>query len=157
MSGCNLRLAVSTAMLAATVAAHSAPTLKALHDKTITPASDALFGAESTAPATTEQWQQLAQRARALAKASTQLKANLPHHSAKLWIKLAAALCAEATNAAHAANRRDLGALSEANGKVVAACEACHDVFRDGGHGMTSDLATQALPSPETPSSARYR
>jgi len=136
--------AISFAMLIAATAAAQQKTaanavVRDLHVRIITPSSDALFTAESKAPGKDSEWLQLETSAKALADAATALS-SLPQATVA-WITFATTLRAEATTAARAAKARNVAALIDANGRIVASCEACHDDYRDAGHGMTSDKA----------------
>jgi hypothetical protein len=118
--------------------ANTAPVSKvlALHSAVISPASDALFRAESTPPSTADAWAQLQGRALDLAQAAKRLESKDLAKDQKQWVGFAEALQAEAQRAARAAEGRDQDALVTANGNIVSVCEDCHDRYRDAGHGM---------------------
>jgi cytochrome c556 len=106
--------------------------VKALH-ALITPASDALFQAESQPPATSAEWAGIAARAADLVRAAKGLE------SAKgqvQWLQFARAFGGAAEQAARAAKALDQEALVSANSDIVSACEDCHTVYRDGGRSM---------------------
>ena len=118
----------------------SAPAaVRDIHTRTITPSSDALFAAESEPPATDEAWTRLQASASALEKSGDALQSLAQAKREKRWRDFATSLRNEASGAARAAKARSIDGLVEANGRIVAVCEACHDEYRDGGHGMTSD------------------
>jgi hypothetical protein len=110
-----------------------------IHRTTITPASDALFKAESSRPKSEKQWNELERSATALAKSATLLMSKDLAKNRKNWNMFAGALRNEANSAMHAAKLKDFNELTAANGRIVAICESCHDDYRDKGHGMTSD------------------
>jgi cytochrome c556 len=108
----------------------------ALHAQVITPASDALFQAESTLPATRDEWQKLAARAGELVRAATVLESIPSAKDQREWLQFARALRAGAEQAARAATAADQDALVNANGQIVSACEDCHAQYRDAGRSM---------------------
>src|SRR5215831_15467732 len=110
-----------------------------IHRTTITPASDALFKAESSPPKSEQSWNALERNATILAKSASALAAKDVAKDQKEWQLFARALRTEANSAAIAARQKDLDELIAANGRVVAICESCHNDYRDHGHGMTSD------------------
>jgi hypothetical protein len=107
-----------------------------LHAQVITPASDALFQAESSSPATREEWQRLAVRAGDLVRAATVLESMPSAKDQREWLQFAGALRAGAEQAARASTAADQDALVTANGQIVSACEDCHTKYRDAGRSM---------------------
>jgi hypothetical protein len=127
-------------MVASAAAPEAAKTaIRDIHSRKLTPASDALFAAESTAPANDKDWTRLGVSAATLVEAAGQLAAVPATKTEKKWQSLAARLRKAAEDAGRAAAARNQDALVSANGNVIATCEACHDDYRDAGHGMTSD------------------
>ena len=120
-----------------------------IHKVIVTPASDALFKAESSPPTSDREWAELERNAASLAKSATQLTSkgasNGGSKNRKQWQNLSRALVDAANLAVRAAKAKNANALIEANGRIVAVCEACHDEYRDGGHGMTSDKPSASL------------
>jgi hypothetical protein len=107
-----------------------------LHAQLITPASDALFQAESNVPTTQDEWQRIAARAGDLVRAANVLGSVPSAQAQREWLQFAGALRAGAQRAAQAATARDQDALVSANGEIVSACEDCHAKYRDGGRSM---------------------
>jgi cytochrome c556 len=114
-------------------------TITDVHKTVITPASDALFKAETSPPKSEKQWNELQRNAAALGKSATSLMSKEIARDQKEWALLSHALRTEANSAAVAARQKDVDELVAANGRIVAICESCHDDYRDNGHGMTSD------------------
>jgi cytochrome c556 len=107
-----------------------------LHAQVITPASDALFQAESQPPATAEEWQKVVTRAANLARAAKGLESMESAKSQPAWLQFARALGAAAERAVRAAQANNQDGLVSANGDVVSACEDCHAKYRDAGRSM---------------------
>lgn len=135
--------------LAATVMAISLVTLRAaatddsdrakviaLHAQVITPASDALFQAESQPPATAKGWQKVVSGAADLSRAAQGLESMESAKSRQAWLQFARALGAAAERAARAAQARNQDDLVSANGDIVSVCEDCHAQYRDAGRSM---------------------
>jgi hypothetical protein len=129
--------AVASATLCIAAAGDSASSkVTLLHAQLITPASDALFQAESNLPATQDQWQRIVARAGDLVRAASEL-GSIPFAKGQgEWLEFARALRAGAEQAARAATARDQDALVSANGEIVSACEDCHTKYRDAGRSM---------------------
>jgi hypothetical protein len=77
-----------------------------LHAQVITPASDALFLAESQPPATTEEWEKVAIRAAELSRAAKGLESMESAKGQQAWLQFAHALGAAAERAVRAAQAR---------------------------------------------------
>lgn len=107
-----------------------------VHAKVITPASNALFQAESSLPSTTQEWDKIRARAADLEQAAARLASRDLAKDQGRWIEFALALKNQAKQAALAAERRDQDALVIANGDIVAVCEDCHAKYRDAGRSM---------------------
>lgn len=107
-----------------------------LHAQVITPASDALFLAESQPPATTEEWEKVAIRAAELSRAAKGLESMESAKGQQAWLQFAHALGAAAERAVRAAQARNQDSLVSANGEVVSVCEDCHAKYRDAGRSM---------------------
>lgn len=121
---------------AETVKESRASIVAALHATVITPASNALFQAESSPPSKPGDWGDLRASALRLAQSAKQLTSKELAKGQNDWLKFAQALNAAAVEAAHAAEAKNQEALVAANGHIVSICEDCHDQYRDGGHGM---------------------
>ena len=113
-----------------------ANTVAALHAMVITPASNALFQAESTPPSKPGDWGALRASALNLAQSAKRLTSKELAKDRNAWCKFAQALSTQAVQAARAAEMKNQEGLVAANGRIVAICEDCHDQYRDGGHGM---------------------
>lgn len=107
-----------------------------LHAQVITPASDALFHAESQPPATPAEWEKVATRAADLSRAAKGLESMQSAKGQRAWLQFACALGAAAERAVRAARAKDQDGLVSANGDVVSACEDCHAKYRDAGRSM---------------------
>jgi hypothetical protein len=107
-----------------------------LHAQAITPASDALFLAESQPPATSEEWEKVAARAADLSRAAKELESMESGKGQQAWLEFAHALGAAAEVAVRAAQARNQDGLVSANGDVVSGCEDCHAKYRDAGRSM---------------------
>lgn len=110
--------------------------VKQLHDALITPTSDVLFGAESSMPKDTAAWGAVRNSALLLAESGNLLMLQGRARDAGDWMKLSRGLVDAAAAAMKAADARNIEALIEANGRIVAICENCHEPYRDGGKGM---------------------
>jgi hypothetical protein len=108
----------------------------ALHAKVITPASNALFQAESTPPSTAQAWQKIRASAADLQQAAVQLTAKELAKDQGQWLEFAQALQKQAHQAVIAAENKDQDALVIANGGVISVCEDCHTRYRDAGRSM---------------------
>lgn len=138
----------STATLALAVAAFAiafgstaggeagSPTVQSLHAQLISPASDALFHAESQPPATSAEWQGIAAKAAELIRAAKQLESLESAKGQTQWQQFAQALGRAAEHASRAAQDQDQDALVIANGDIVSVCEDCHTKYRDSGRSM---------------------
>jgi hypothetical protein len=107
-----------------------------LHAQVITPASDALFQAESQPPATAQEWGKVATRAADLSRGAKGLASMESAKSRRAWLQFARALGAAAERAVGAAEAKNQDDLVSANGDVVAVCEDCHAKYRDAGRSM---------------------
>jgi hypothetical protein len=105
-------------------------TIAEIHAAIITPMSDALFKAESSAPATIDEWTDMRRSADALAKSANLLASQERAKDKKQWMALARSLREESNRAAQAAKAKNIDALIAANGRIVAVCEGCHDDWR---------------------------
>jgi hypothetical protein len=108
----------------------------ALHAKVITPASNALFQAESTPPSTAQEWQKIRASAADLAQAAVRLTTKDLAKDQGQWIEFAQALQKQAQQAVIAIEKKDQDALVTANGDVISVCEDCHARYRDSGRSM---------------------
>ena len=125
-----------TAVSTTAAAENDVSKVRSLHAQVITPASDALFQAESNPPSTSDEWTGIAAKAKALARAAKDLQSIGSAESRKEWLQFAHALGAAADQASRAAAAESQDALVSANGDIVSACEDCHTKYRDGGRSM---------------------
>ena len=124
------------ALRAAATVDSDASKVKSLHAQLITPASDALFEAESKPPATPDEWARIVARAADLVRAAKGLESIESAKGLTEWLQLARGLSATAKQAARAAQATNQDALVNANGEIVSVCEDCHTKYRDGGRSM---------------------
>jgi hypothetical protein len=110
--------------------------IKQLHDTLISPASDALFNAESTPPKDAAGWNALGNNAIVLAESANLLMLKGRAKDDSKWMTFSRELLDAAVAAEGAAIARKQDALIAANGRIVEVCQSCHEPYRDGGHGM---------------------
>jgi hypothetical protein len=126
----------SMELCTAVAVAGDASKVQSVHAQLITPASDALFQAESKPPATSQEWANIVARAADLARAAQGLEWLESAKGQTQWLQFAHALSAAAKQAARAAQAKNQDALVGANGEIVAVCEDCHARYRDAGRSM---------------------
>ena len=126
---------MTTPCAAADAARHDSKVVT-LHAQLITPASDALFQAESKPPATPNEWAMILARADDLTRAAQAFESLESVKEQQEWLRLARALAAAAGQAAQAAREHGQDALVSANGEIVSVCEDCHTKYRDAGRSM---------------------
>lgn len=126
----------ATTLCAVALGDSERPKVAALHAQVITPASDALFQAESKPPGTPDAWKEIAARAADLARAAKGLESLESTGEQKEWLQFARALGAAARQAVRAAQAENPDALVSANGEIVSVCEDCHTQYRDAGRSM---------------------
>ena len=110
--------------------------VQSLHAQLITPASDALFQAESKPPEASDEWASIAAKARDLVRAAKELQSIESAKGQTQWLQFAHALGEVAKQASRAAEAKNQDALVSANGDIVSVCEDCHTEYRDGGRSM---------------------
>lgn len=123
-------------LCAAAFAENDRPRIASLHARAITPASDALFQAESTPPATPDAWERIAARAAELARGAEALESLESAKDQKEWLQFARTLAANARQAERTARAKNQEALVTINGDIVSVCEDCHAKYRDAGRSM---------------------
>ena len=123
-------------LCAAAAAENDRSGIASLHARVITPASDALFQAESTSPATPDAWEKVAARAAELARGAEALESLESVKGQEQWLQFARTLAAKARQAARSARAKNQDALVSANGEIVSVCEDCHAKYRDAGRSM---------------------
>jgi hypothetical protein len=125
-----------TALSADIGKAGASSSVAALHATIITPASNALFQAESIPPSTAQEWEKVRLSASELAQAASRLASQDVARGQDQWAKFAQALKRQAEQAGLAAQKRDQDGLVAANGDIVSVCEDCHVKYRDAGRSM---------------------
>ena len=137
-----LTLALSvTALLAVTLPAQSRSTtpvasIKQLQEAMISPSSDTIFNVGRAVPANDEEWLVVRNAAVILAEAGNLLMLEGRARDAEQWMDLAGELVAAGNDALVAAEAQDVAAVLESGNRIAAACEACHQPYRDGGRAM---------------------
>ena len=110
--------------------------VKQLHEIMITPASDAVFRATADTPASEKGWADTRNQAFVLAEGGNLLMLGSRARDNAAWMKMSRALVDAAATAASAAEKKDADALAGAADIITAACEACHQPYRDRGRQM---------------------
>jgi cytochrome c553 len=111
-------------------------TVKQLHEIMITPASDAVFRASGETPTSERSWVEARNQAVVLAEAGNLLMLGSRVRDNAGWMRMSRALVDAAATAATAAEKKDADALAGAGDIITAACEACHQPYRDRGRQM---------------------
>ena len=118
---------------AAAVPSPTAVPVLTLMTDVVTPATNTLWGVGD--PATDVEWGELADAAELTIRAFREIKGggagptDMEWAADPRWQSWSDAAIAAAGAARLAIERRDLAALREANGRLVAPCEACHIAF----------------------------
>jgi len=139
-----LTLALSMiALLAVTMTIHAqsrstnpVASIKQLQEAMISPSSDTIFNVGRAAPATDEEWLVVRNAAVILAEAGNLLMLEGRAKDTEEWMDLAGELVAAGNDALVAAEGQDVAAVLESGNRIAAACEACHQPYRDGGRAM---------------------
>ena len=95
-----------------------------------------IFNVGRAAPESDEEWLVVRNAAVILAEASNLLMLEGRAKDAEQWMELAGELVASGNDALVAAESQDVSAVLEAGNRIAAACEACHQPYRDGGRAM---------------------
>lgn len=131
-----LIIAPLSAQKTATTGVRAIATVKQLHEIMITPVSDAVFRATGDTPTNDKGWLEARNQALVLAEAGNLLMLGSRVHDNAGWMKMSRALVDAAATAATAAEKKDATALAGAGDSITAACEACHQPYRDRGRPM---------------------
>ena len=107
-----------------------------IHEAMINPASDAIFNVGSEPPKDDQAWTAVRNNAIILAESGNLLMIGSRAKDGGDWMKMSQAMAAAAVMALKAANAKQADALIEAGAQLVAACETCHQPYRDGGRQM---------------------
>jgi hypothetical protein len=110
--------------------------VKQLHEIMITPASDAVFRAGGDTPGNEKGWVDARNQALVLAEGGNLLMLGSRARDNAAWVRMSRALVDAAATAASAAEKKDADALAGAGDVITAACEACHQPYRDRGRQM---------------------
>ena len=111
-------------------------TVRQLHEIMITPASDAVFRASGDTSPNEKGWVDARNQALVLAEAGNLLMLGSRARDNMGWMTMSRALVDAAATAASAAEKKDADALAGAGDIITAACEACHQPYRDRGRQM---------------------
>jgi hypothetical protein len=125
-----------SAQKAATTGVRAIASVKQLHEIMITPASDAVFRATGDTPTNDKGWVETRKQALLLAEAGNLLMLGTRAPDKTAWMKMSRALVDAAATAAIAAEKKDATALERAGDSITAACETCHQPYRDRGRRM---------------------
>ena len=122
-------------------------TIKQIQESMISPSSDTIFNVGRAAPETDEGWLTVRNAAIVLAEAGNLFMMEGRAKDTDQWMEMAGELVAAGTDALRATEARDVGGVLEAGNRMAAACEACHQPYRDGGRAM----GPQAAPDQDAP------
>jgi cytochrome c553 len=111
-------------------------TVRQLHEIMITPASDAVFRASGDTSPNEKGWVEARNQALVLGEAGNLLMLGSRARDNMGWMRMSRALVDAAATAASAAEKKDADALAGAGDIITAACEACHQPYRDRGRQM---------------------
>ena len=111
-------------------------TIKQIQEAMISPSSDTIFNVGRAAPASDEEWLVVRNAAVILAEAGNLLMLEGRAKDTEQWMDLAGELVAAGNDALVAAERQDVAAVLESGNRIAAACEACHQPYRDSGRAM---------------------
>ena len=142
-------MAVMTATVTPTVASLASQsrgpepvaTIKQIQESMISPSSDTIFNVGRAAPGTDEEWLTVRNAAIILAEAGNLFMMEGRAKDTDQWMEMAGELVAACTDALRATEVRDVGGVLEAGNRMAAACEACHQPYRDGGRAMGPQTA----------------
>ena len=111
-------------------------TIKQIQEAMISPSSDTIFNVGRAAPASDEEWLVVRNAAVILAEAGNLLMLEGRAKDTEQWMDLAGELVAAGNDALVAAESQDVAAVLDSGNQIAAACEACHQPYRDGGRAM---------------------
>ena len=107
-----------------------------IHSQMIIPASDALYAAESDAPATDGAWAAIQAAAQKLIDGARLLESAPKAQADPQWLRISKAVEDGGSKSLTAVKAHNVEALQAADGEFTAQCEDCHKFFRDIGGGM---------------------
>ena len=137
--------AVSALVFAGGVAAQSllrvegpAPvaSVKQIQEAMIGPSSDIIFNVGRAAPTNEEEWAVVRNAAVILAESGNLFMLDGRAKDRELWMELSTELVNAGAEALAAADARDVDGVLQSGNRIAAACEACHQPYRDGGRAM---------------------
>ena len=121
--------------------------IKQLQEAMVSPSSDVIFNVGRAAPENDAEWLVVRNAAVILAEAGNLFMLEDRARDADLWMELAGELVESGRDALVAAEARNVDGLLQAGDRIAAACEACHQPYRDGGRAM----GPQSTPNPDDP------
>ncbi len=111
-------------------------TVKQIQEAMISPSSDTIFNVGRAAPSSDEEWAVVRNAAVILAESGNLFMLDGRAKDGDLWMELSTELVAAGAEALAAADDRDVAGVLQAGNRIAAACEACHQPYRDGGRAM---------------------
>ncbi len=116
-------------------------TIKQIQESMISPSSDTIFNVGRAAPETDEEWLTVRNAAVILAEAGNLFMMEGRTKDTDQWMEMAGELVAAGTDALRAAEAKDVSGVLESGNRIAAACEVCHQPYRDGGRAMGPQTA----------------
>jgi cytochrome c553 len=89
-----------------------------------------------SAPTVDKGWVEARNQALVLAEGGNLLMLGSRARDHAAWMKMSRALVDAASTAADASEKKDANGLASAGDAIAAACEACHQPYRDHGRPM---------------------
>ena len=119
----------------------AAATIKQIQEAMISPSSDTIFNVGRSAPETDEEWLTIRNAAIILAEAGNLFMMDGRAKDTDQWMEMAGELVAAGTETLRAAEAKDVSGVLESGNRIAAACESCHQPYRDGGRAMGPPVA----------------
>lgn len=101
-------------------------TVMQIMEAVVIPSSNVVWNVSAEAPKTDEEWATVRNNALTLAEAGNLLMIGGRAKDQDAWMKAAQALIAAGTTAFHAAEARDVDAVTTAGDDIYNSCEGCH-------------------------------
>lgn len=111
-------------------------TVKQIQEAMVSPASDTIFNVGRTAPTTVDEWRTVRDAAVILSEAGNLFMMEGRAKDAELWMELARELVDSGAEALAAVEAQSVAGVLDAGNRIAAACESCHQPYRDGGRAM---------------------
>ena len=127
---------VTTVVVAQTSAPTPVASIKQIQEAMISPSSDVIFNVGRGAPENDDEWLVVRNAAIVLAEAGNLFMMEGRAKDSELWMELAGELVAAGKEALDAVDARSAEGVLGAGDRIAAACEACHQPYRDGGRAM---------------------